>query len=236
MSALPDISPVSDKDIPCCEIVRRETVYVETERPSTSIGAAIGHAIGEAVIEILNEPEVREGLAELGKAFWYHKVEPCIKSAVQRLKCDKKFETEASRLIGSNATKPEIAYELEVVDESHRKITVSGEEAEQIVGIVQEEARRLSAMIYLLSNIAVKDDKTQDEYMIEQAYIKQLISEGSRSMMKMLVANRNLLDEETAICFSDFLNGYIVYADRRIVIPVQDTENVAKENTIYNGR
>ena len=42
-------------------------------------------------------------------------------------------------------------------------------------------------MIYLLSNIIVKDDKTQEEYVIEQAYIKQLVSEESRNTMEMLI-------------------------------------------------
>ena len=75
-------------------------------------------------------------------------------------------------------------------------------------------------MIYLLSNIVVKDDKTQEEYVIEQAYIKQLVSEESRNTMEMLIANRQLLDEGTAICFSDFLSGYIRNGKQRIAIPV----------------
>lgn len=224
LSTLPDISPVSDEDIPYREIVRRETVYVENNRSSNGIGATISNAIAEVVAEVLNDPEVQAGLAELGKAFWYYKVWPRISNAVQRLKSSKKFETKVSRIIDRSAAKSEIAYELEVKDDVHGKITVTGEDAKRIIGMVREEAKRLSAMIYLLSHITVKDDKTQDEYMIEQAYIKQLLSEDSKNTMEMLVANRKLLDKETAVCFSDFLSGYIRCADQRIAIPIRTVE------------
>lgn len=224
LSTLPDIAPVTDEELPLREVVKRETIYVEKEH----IGNGIGAAVGKIVVDILNDPEIQEGLAELGKAFWYYKVRPRIKSAVQWLKSDKKAEIKASRLAGRSQVSAPTSYEIEVVDEVRGKIVISGEDAEQLVGMVREEARRLSAMIYLLSNITVKDDKTQDEYMIEQAYIRQLVSNESRSTMKMLVANRNLLDEETAVCFSDFLSGYIRHADQRIAIPVCTAEDVAK--------
>ena len=112
------------------------------------------------------------------------------------------------------------AYRIQFVDQTKGKIVVSGEDAAKLVAAVREESKRLSAMIYLLSNIVVKDDKTQEEYVIEQAYIKQLVSEESRNTMEMLVANRQLLDEGTAVCFSDFLNGYIRNGKQRIAIPV----------------
>lgn len=118
--------------------------------------------------------------------------------------------------------------EVEVVDQVRGKITVSGEEAAKLVRAVREEAKRLSAMIYLLSNITIKDKKTQEEYVIEQAYIKQLVSDESRTTMEMLVANRQLLDEETAICFSDFLKGYVRHGEQRISISegsCRDIEN-----------
>ena len=79
-----------------------------------------------------------------------------------------------------------------------------------------------------ISNITVKDDKTREEYVFEQAFIKQLVSDESRNTMEMLVANRELLDEETAVCFSDFLNGYVYHGEERISISVSsygDKEN-----------
>ena len=89
----------------------------------------------------------------------------------------------------------------------------------------REEAKRLSAMIYLLSKITVKNEKTQEEYVIEQAYIKQLLSEESRNTMEMLVANTQLLDEGSAICFSDFLNGYVRNGNQLIAIPRENAGN-----------
>ena len=36
---------------------------------------------------------------------------------------------------------------------------------------------------------------------------------------------KKLLDEDTAACFSDFLNGYIRRADRLIAIPINESES-----------
>lgn len=148
-----------------------------------------------------------------------------INNAIQWMKSDKKFETKASRLIASSKSQVETSYEVEVIDQKKGEIVVSGEDAAKLVAAVREESKRLSAMIYLLSNIVVKDDKTQEEYVIEQAYIKQLVSEESRNTMEMLIANRQLLDEGTAICFSDFLSGYIRNGKQRIAIPVSTNGN-----------
>ena len=123
----------------------------------------------------------------------------------------------------------ETSYEIDVVDQVRGKITVSGEEAAKLVEEVREEAKRLSAMIYLLSNITIKDEKTHEEYVLEQAYIKQLVSNEARNTMEMLVANRQLLDESTAICFSDFLNGYVRHGEQRIAISISsygDVKNI----------
>lgn len=226
LSALPDIEPVIDEDLPYREVVRTETVYVETESVDNSLGAKIGHAVADIVVDVLSDPEIQEGLANLGKAFWYYKVKPRINNAIQWMKSDKKFETKASRLVASSKPSAGTSYEIDVVDQVQGKITVSGEEAAKLVEAVREEAKRLSAMIYLLSNIAVKDEKTHEEYVLEQAYIKQLVSNEARNTMEMLVANRQLLDEGTAICFSDFLNGYVRHGEQRIAISVSSCGDV----------
>lgn len=226
LSALPDIAPVTAADLPHREVIRTKTVYVGNESTNNSFGTKFGQAIADVVVDVLSDPEIQEGLANLGKAFWYHKVKPRISNAIQWMKSDKKFETKASRLIESSKLNSETSYEVEIVDQVQGKITVSGEEAAKLVSVVCEEAKRLSAMIYLLSNITVKDDKAQEEYMIEQAYIKQLMSDESRNTMEMLIANRQLLDEGTAICFSDFLNGYVRHGEQRIPILISSGGNV----------
>lgn len=60
---------------------------------------------------------------------------------------------------------------------------------------------------------------------IEQAYIKQLMSDESIDTMEMLVANKQLLDVGAAICCSDFLSGYIQNGKQRIAIPVDSSGN-----------
>lgn len=226
LSALPDIAPVTNDDLPYQEVIKTETVYVENKSTNNSFGAKLGHAIADVVVDVFSDPEIQEGLANLGKAFWYYKVKPRINNAIQWMKNDEKFETKASRLVASSKPSAETSYEVEVVDQVRGKIIVSGEEATKLVRAVREEAKRLSAMIYLLSNITVKDDKTQEEYMIEQAYIKQLVSDESRNTMETLIANRQLLDEGTAICFSDFLNGYVRHGEQRIAISISPCGNV----------
>lgn len=225
LSALPDIEPISESDLPERKIIRQETVYVEKKPEKESVGTVIGHAVVDIVIDVLSDPEIQEGLAKLGKAFWYHKVKPQLESVIQWAKSDKKFKSKASHLIESNTSKTDVVYELEVVERDQEKITVSEAEADKLMEMMREEARRLSAMIYLLSNITVKNKKTQDEYVLEQAYIKQLLSEESKNTMEMLLANKKLLDEDTAACFSDFLNGYIRRADRLIAIPINESES-----------
>lgn len=220
LSVLPDIEPISEADLPEREIVRQETVYVKKVPERESIGTVISHAVADIFIEVLSDPEVQEGLAKLGKAFWYHKVKPQLEGAVQWVKSDKKFETKAFRCIESNPPQTDVTYELEVVDKDQKKITVSGAEAKKLVAMMREEAKRLSAMIYLLSNITVKDKKTQDEYVIEQTYIKQLLSEESTSTMKTLVAHRQLLDESTVLCFDDWLAGYVRNGEQLVPIPI----------------
>lgn len=56
----------------------------------------------------------------------------------------------------------------------------------------KESASELTRLIYLLSNIVVKDDVTAEEYSLEQSYIKELLSESSVSTMTFLLQNRQL--------------------------------------------
>lgn len=232
LSALPDISPISDDDTFYLKTPHQETLYTVEKSEVNSVGATICYALIEVIADVINDPEIQKDLAKLGKSFWYYKVKPKINKAIHRLKIDKKFKTKASPFVDYSVTKSDVRYELEVIDKSHKKIIISGENAAQLVGMIREEARRLSAMIYLLSNITVKDDKSQEECMIEQEYIKQLVSSESKSTMEMLVANRNLLDKESVICFSDFLSGYIRHENQRISIPAIDIKNKSTED--YN--
>ena len=234
LSALPDIAPINDDDLPRREVVRTETLYVERESTDRGISTAIGDAVANVIVDVLSDPEIQAGLAELGKAFWYYKVNPRIKDALQWIKGDKKLETKASQLMEHCQQDIKPTYEFEVVNERHGKYVVTGKEAAELVEAVREEARRLSSMIYLLSNITVKDEKTREDFMLEQAYIKQLLSDESKHTMEMLVSNSQLLEEETAICFCDFLDGYVCNGKRRIPISVVDIAD-SIEQAGYKG-
>ena len=228
LSALPDIEPVTDEDLPEREVIKKETVYIDSERQETnSIGTIVGEAIASIIVDIISDPEIQKGIAELGKTFWYHKVKPRIDKTIHRIKSDNKPQTKAPLPFSNNKSVSNTKYKVENNNEQCGKITISKEEAAKLIEATKEEARRLAAMIYLLSNISIKDTKTEDEYILEQAYIKQLLSDESMNTMRNLVENKQLLDKQTVICFTDFLNGYIRNGEKIIAIPIEVHKNDA---------
>lgn len=91
------------------------------------------------------------------------------------------------------------------------KIIVTKEEAEKMVYELRDEARKLVAMIYIVSNLSVKDEKSDNEIAIEQSYIKQLVTEESIATMEFILNNRQLLivDNKTVQVFDKFLNEHV---------------------------
>lgn len=87
----------------------------------------------------------------------------------------------------SDKTRAGISYEVEIVDQVQEKVTASEEEVLKLIVVVREKEKKVSVMIYLFSNIIVKDEETQEEYVIEQSYIKQLLSDESRNTGKCLL-------------------------------------------------
>ena len=81
-------------------------------------------------------------------------------------------------------------------------------------------------MMFLWSNISIKDEKSDSEYIIEQACITQLLSEDVHKTVEALVANKQLLDESTVRTLSDYLEGYLTNGDRRIPIPIKLEETI----------
>lgn len=226
LSALPDIAPISEDDLPQREVVRTEVVYSEHHQSKGRrfVEAAMDFA-WDVTVDVLSDPDIQEKLAELGKTFWDYKVRPLIDSTIQCLKGDKKLETKALRLKLEKEVESAPEYQVIVNDPTHGKITVSGEQAQMLVDEMRNEVQRLSALIFLLSNIVVKDEKTQEEYVLEQAYIKQLACEESRAFMEMLLKNPSLLDQETVSRFTDYMNGYVRSGDQMIAIPIETVES-----------
>ena len=227
LSALPDIEPVTEEDLPEREVIKTETVYIEAERQETSIGTIVGEAISSIIVDIISDPEIQKGIAELGKTFWYHKVKPRIDKTIHWIKSDNKLQTKAPLPSSNNKSVSNTKYKVETNNEQCGKITISEEEAAKLIEATKEEARRLAAMIYLLSNISIKDTKTEDEYILEQAYIKQLLSDESKNTMKKLVENEMFLDKQTVMYFTDFLDGYIRNGEKKIAIPIDVPHNGA---------
>lgn len=221
LSALPDIAPISDDDLPQVEIVKTETVYVQPAELTTGerVGSAVGDFACNVIADVINDPEIQEMVGNLLKAIWKYKVSPKIEGFIQRIKGENKPKAAPSSPTTKWKTKAEAICEGEKIGEKQNKIVVTTEEANQLLAITREESRKLAAMIYLLSNICIKDSKTDEDLILEKSYIKQLVSDEATNTMRMLLDNRQLLDESTAICFSDFLDGYLRNGNQKIPIP-----------------
>ena len=225
MSALPDISPVSEEDLPTRTVYIPQPVNTCSEKPTFGQVAKqeIKYAAADTASQLLNDPYVQAAIWNKAKNVWHNYIKPLF----TRKKKDIYYQTKAEQLLAQRQNLPttDVTYEIETVNKNHERILVTGEQAEQLVASLRQEARKLSAMIYLLSNIAVKDDKNGTEYTIEEECIKQLISEEATSTMQTLVAHRQLIDEDMAICFDDWLNGYIRNGEQRIQLTALRAEN-----------
>ncbi len=228
LSALPDIEPISEDDLPRREVIRTRNVYVQPQ--DQAFGQMLKQGIKEAayqrimsfVYDVVYYPEKRAELWNRAKGL-YHNVAEQVQSLSKSNKAD------GDHSLPQRYHPEEVLYEVETVNENNERIVVTGEQAEMLVNAMQQKARELSAMIFLLSNIVVKDDKNDSDYVLEENFIKQLASEEATKTMKNLVAQKQLLDEGTAICLSDYLNGYVRYEDRLIPIPAFIDDGTAKD-------
>lgn len=219
LSALPDISPVSESDLPLRTVVRTQKVYVQPEKSTLVqiVKREVKYAIADEAYDAIADPRKRAILIGRIKYFWREYVKPLFDT---ERKDEPKYRTKVEQIMAQRQQQTEIAYQVETVNENQERIIVTGEQAEKLVGAMRQKAKELSAMIYLLSNICVKDEKTDSEYILEEAYIKQLLSEESTSTMKTLVAHRQLLDESTALCVDDWLAGYVRNGEQLVPIPI----------------
>ena len=86
--------------------------------------------------------------------------------------------------------------------------------------------QELSELIYLLSRIYIKDEKTGEERQLERDYINRLFSDEAASIMRYGLENRHKLsiDDETAESFNDFLNGYIRNGTQLIALKADEKD------------
>lgn len=227
LSALPDIEPISDDDLPCRD--NGDEVYVDPFE--STAGGRVVKAVGEIAANVLSDPEVQDSISELIKEFWRYKIKPAIDNTIHKIKSEKKPKKDLSTSFRKNTTTSnQSTSKYELVDKDNNKIVVSPEQAEQLIKMMQEEARRLSTMMYVLSNICIKSDKTNEECSLEQSYIKNLVSDEVNTTIRTLVANRNILDNKTALCLEDWLNGYIKSGGKRIPVSLM-IEKAGNTNT-----
>lgn len=147
------------------------------------------------------------------KNYRYCKIKPNFKEIVQRIRWK---ETQKSNFITTDVdenSRVKTALLCETGTRKQEKIIVTKKEAEKLVYELREEARKLAAMIYIVSNLSVKDEKSNNEIEIEQSYIKQLVTEESIATMELILNNWELpiVDNKTVLA------GFSCkYSDNRI--------------------
>lgn len=219
LSALPDISPVSDDELPKRTVVRTREVYVQPKEPS--LGQMLKYeakrAVADVVYDAIYDPRKRAIIFSKAKRFWTEYIKPLFASGERT---EPRNTTRAEQLITQAHQQPDVVYEVEKINENHERVVVTGEQAEHLINAMSQDAQRLAAMIFLLSNIVVRDEKTDTDYVLEENYLRQLLSEETTSTMRSLLGHRQLLDAGTALCFEDWLAGYIRAGDQRVPVPV----------------
>lgn len=227
-----DISYISENELSQREAVRTETVYKESPVSSPMVQALV-RATGATMEiwgDILSDPEVKKSVSDLIRVLWHYKVQPKIQDTIDRIKgisqpqppfSEQVFQTKAEQILSSQTIVPDSK------DTSFEPIPVTNEQAAFLLAKTKESASELTRLIYLLSNIVVKDDVTAEEYSLEQSYIKELLSESSVSTMTFLLQNRQLgiIDDKTALLFSDVLEGYVSDGQQRIPLPIDKISN-----------
>ncbi len=218
LSALPDIAPVSEDDLPRRTVVRTQEVYVQPKEPTLlqMVWRDMKNTIAREVSDSINDPQKREEIISKVKWAWYEYIKPLFSSEKE---AEPRYVTKAERLMAQKKQQMKVVYKVETVNENQEHIVVTGEQAEQLVNAMRQKAQELTAMIFLLSNIVVKDKKSDTDYILEESFLKQLLSEETTSTMRSLVEHRQLLDAGTALCFEDWLNGYIRTGDQCVPIP-----------------
>lgn len=227
-----DISYISENELSQREAVRTETVYKESP-VSSPMAQALVRATGATMEiwgDILSDPEVKKSVSDLIHVLWHYKVQPKIQDTIDRIKgisqpqppfSEQVFQTKAEQILSSQTIVPDSK------DTSFEPIPVTNEQAAFLLAKTKESASELTRLIYLLSNIVVKDDVTAEEYSLEQSYIKELLSESSVSTMTFLLQNRQLgiIDDKTALLFSDVLEGYVSDGQQRIPLSIDKISN-----------
>lgn len=236
LSALPDIEPVSDHDIPKKTIVRTQKVYVEPQQP-TLVQSILGEfiyqtirAVTEKLVETLLDPQKRASAIERTKIVW----NDYIISPFTSKNRGSKQDMNVLQAIGQKQNSTNASYLVETVNENNERFVVTGEQASQLVYAIQKKANELFIMMSILSNIVVKDEKTDEEQMIIGTYLKVLLSEETSRTIQMLRTNHQLINEKMSLYFDDWVQGNIRSGNQLIPIPLYDESSNISSSYQHN--
>ena len=225
LSALPDIAPVSEDDLPRKTVVPPKIEYYQPKQPSIGkmmmqdLKYSLFSMAKNKIIDTITDPRKLTATWNKLKQLWED-------YAVPILFIDDESQPNHHRTAREvlESARPEVNNTSVSISNSKandRRITVTSEQADQMVIAVKQKAREITAMIFVLSHIVIKDEKTDEESSIEENYIKALLEKETTQTMKELLDQKQLLDKNEAIRIDDWLHGYIRNGDQRIPIPIQ---------------
>lgn len=166
LSALPDIAPVEETDLPERKVVVYQDRYLGQDE--TTIGQKLAAGAAKTVVEILCNPEVQEAFCMLASTFWHYKAMPKIQGIISKMNGENQPYAKAERILEKEHTKAqnvvdhqEISQLEEAIpnDENSANFIVNEEQAQMLVTEARKKAKELSAMIFLLSNLCIKKER-----------------------------------------------------------------------------
>ena len=250
LSSLPDIASVDPSEYTNDLFSEQSLDYSYGLKESSeqdkqqSDWEALAEAISElaqTVSKLAREsPEVIRGTIILGK-----KVKSAVSYGYSRLSSRIKW-LPSKHYLDTNVDKgPDFASEvttneeLEIIPkfviqgENGQTIKLTKKDAEKLLANMRSHARQLAIMMYAWGNISIKDEKTEEEYRIEQDCILQLLNDDCRKTIQMLVTNRQLLDESTAKTLADYLDGYLNSEKGLVAIPAKPVQQTKHDHLYF---
>lgn len=233
LSALPDIAPLDPDEDKQLEITLKEitleaqkqkNLEQEMRLAKAELGLArfqfIVGKLGALADYLIENPDAVESIKQAGRKARYAVVSTKSKLSSKIKQIPKAISHAPFMTRKNNSTNS-----VEIVNEPQERITISEEQAELLIVQMREKAEEFAKMISLWSMIAVKDEKSEVEYVLEQNFVEKLLTDEMHKTIQTLVSKRNLLDESTQQTFYDFLDGFLSYNGKRIPIPVMIGDN-----------
>ena len=204
MTTQPDISPIDETDRPKREIVREKIVYREASSNHANIWMIIcSTVLTSAMVLVGTNPSVQKKMHD-----WKEKINSKVGSFLG-VSSGKASQQCGTSLPAVSANPIQVSEKTDAFQTESFVATQA--QADAIVAETKAKVQELANLLYLLSRIYIKDEKSGEERKLEEEYIDQLLSEEATSAMRQVIENRQALaiDDETVASFNDFLNGYI---------------------------